>query len=105
MLKKYQKNPFAALFQNNYKLADKIPQKFRTILNKLNKGEVSQPFRHKGKYYILKLIDEKQPKVFSFDQVKEKIRKILVNKKSNEIKKSIKNKLLKKYNIKFTDKR
>ncbi len=100
-LAKYQKNPFAALFQNSYRLADKLPEKLRKVLDSLKIGEVSKPFEYKGKYFILKLKDKKGEKSFTFVQVKDKIKKFLITKKAEDIKNKLKNNFFKKFNVKF----
>ncbi len=101
LMAKYQKNPFAALFQNSFREADKLPKKVLSVLKNLKKGEISKPFKYNDKYLIIKLVDKKEPKTLSFEQIKEKIRKILFEKKAEKIRSKIRNRLLKEYKIKF----
>ncbi len=78
-----------------------LPQQFIKIFKNLKKGEISTPIKYNNKYFLVKLDDRKIIPEKTFEQVKESIkRKLLLNKK-NKLKRELEEKLFKKYQVKI----
>ncbi|WP_251862381.1 peptidylprolyl isomerase [Clostridium sp. Marseille-Q2269] len=60
---------------------ERIPNEFRKIVDKLSVGEVSQYFKTDMGYHLVKLEDKKSHVKIEFDEVKEKLKKEILNQK------------------------
>jgi len=58
---------------------------FMLAAKTMNKGEVSQPIKEKDGWHILKVIDKKIYTPKPFDDVKDNIKKVLINQKKNKL--------------------
>lgn len=61
-----------------------LPTEFETIVNKMRKGEVSDPVRTEFGYHIAKLTQLKKPVTKSYKDVRDQLVKLLTERKSEE---------------------
>ncbi len=58
-----------------------LPANLREPLGGLRQGEISVPFRREAGFHIFKLLDRKPEADYKFDEIKDEIRQIVLNKK------------------------
>lgn len=63
----------------------KMVQEFEEVAFRLNKNEISKPFKSRFGYHILKVTDKKPEKQFSFEEVKENIKNHIISEKTKKI--------------------
>jgi parvulin-like peptidyl-prolyl isomerase len=72
-------------------LEDNITKEIADELINLKKDEVTQPIQTKLGWHLVKLLDSRDAKTFSFEESKEKIREQLIQNKINELNSSFSN--------------
>jgi len=60
-------------------------KEFEAALKKMQPGEISEPVKSMVGYHVIKLVEVNEPRLFTFDEVKEKIRKNLEDKMRERI--------------------
>lgn len=60
-------------------------KEFETTLLKMKPGEISDPVRSLGGYHVIKLVEVNEPRLFNFEEVKDKIKKNLQDKMRGRI--------------------
>jgi peptidyl-prolyl cis-trans isomerase C len=78
-------------------LEDILPVVILNQIKKLQKEEISKPFKFKDKWIIVKFIDQREAKISKFEDAKESLIKGLTIKNIQ----NFKNKIIKKANIKM----
>lgn len=63
----------------------KMVQEFEEVAFRLNKNEISKPFKSRFGYHILKITDKKSEKQLSFEEVKENIKNLIISEKTKKI--------------------
>lgn len=63
----------------------KMVPEFEEVAFKMNKGEISKPFKSRFGYHILKVTDKKSEKQLSFEEVKQNIENILISEKTKAL--------------------
>lgn len=63
----------------------KMVQEFEEVAFKMNKNEISKPFKSRFGYHILKVTDKKPEKQLSFEEVKEDVKNIIISEKTKKL--------------------
>ncbi|UOD34140.1 peptidylprolyl isomerase [Deferribacteraceae bacterium V6Fe1] len=63
----------------------KMVQEFEDVAFKMNKDEISKPFKSRFGYHILKVTDKKPEKQLTYEEVKDDVKNIIVSEKTKKL--------------------
>jgi hypothetical protein len=75
--------------------------KHNTYLIEYPRGSISQVLSSPLGFIIFKVIDEKNPRILSYDEVKDKVRRVIMGTKVTKLSKEIQDKMLKDYHFRL----
>jgi parvulin-like peptidyl-prolyl isomerase len=75
--------------------------KLNTSLIEYPKGAISQVLATPNGFIIFKVTDEKKPRILSYDEVKDKVRRVIMGMKVTKLSKEIQDKMLKDYHFRL----
>jgi hypothetical protein len=78
-----------------------VSWKLNASLIEYPKGAISQVLATPLGFIIFKVTDEKKPRILSYDEVKDKVRRVIMGMKVTKLSKEIQDKMLKDYHFRL----
>ena len=100
--KKFANNkPYVTFNETNWLEELPVSWKLNTSLIEYPKGAISQVLATPNGFIIFKVTDEKKPRILSYDEVKDKVRRVIMGMKVTKLSKEIRDKMLKDYHFRL----